>query len=291
MFEVLRSKIVLFGRMIRFPHTVFALPFALVGMLLATKLEGHISFQQILWIVVASVGARTAAMGFNRLVDRELDARNPRTRDRELPTGRVSIKEAVALVATSSALFVFAASMLNPLCLALSPLALAIVFLYSYTKRFTWGTHLFLGLSLSIAPIGAWIAIRGSLDLPPLILGGGVVLWVAGFDIIYATQDYDFDIRAGLHSIPRAFGIPKALWIARGFHSLAFGFFLAPYFVMPLGVLYLIGVLVIGAFLIYEHILVKPNDLSKVDVAFFTMNGAVSLVFLAFVLTDFILSG
>ena len=222
----LTGRAVAYGRMIRFPHSVFALPFALTATLLAAR-EGGITGGQVFWIVVAMVAARSAAMGFNRLVDHAIDARNPRTATRELPRGVVSRPEVLGFVILSSAAFVLAAGMLNSLCLALSPVALAIVLGYSYTKRFTVLSHLVLGLSLAIAPIGAWIAVRGTLDGPALLMGGGVMFWVAGFDIIYSCQDYEVDRGEGLFSIPARFGIKGALVISAVLHLFTMAFFCA----------------------------------------------------------------
>jgi 4-hydroxybenzoate polyprenyltransferase len=218
-------------------------------------------------------------MGFNRLVDASIDARNPRTAGRELPRGVLNRAEVAGFVIVLSAVFILAAWRLNPLCLALSPLALGIVFFYSYTKRFTWGSQFFLGLSLAIAPVGAWIAITGAIAWPPALLGLCVLLWVAGFDIIYSLQDVDFDRREGLHSIPARFGPLRALLIARALHAVAVGSLLAIYVLLPLHPLYLAGVALVAALLVYEHTLVKPDDLSKVNVAFFTTNGLVSLLY------------
>ncbi len=267
-----------YGRMVRFTHSIFALPFALASLAFAA-LSSPVGPRQILWVIVAMVAARNAAMGFNRLADAAIDARNPRTAGRELPRGVLNRAEVAAFVIVLSAVFVLAAWMLNPLCLALSPLALGIVFFYSYTKRFTWGSQLFLGLSLAIAPVGAWIAITGTIAWPPALLGLCVLLWVAGFDIIYSLQDVDFDRREGLHSIPARFGSPRALLIARALHAAAVGSLLAIYFLLPLHPLYLAGVALVAALLVYEHTLVKPDDLSKVNVAFFTTNGLVSLLY------------
>jgi len=211
----------------------------------------------LFWIVVAMVGARSAAMGFNRLVDRAMDAKNPRTANRELPKGVISPIAVKVLVLISSCVLVFAAYMLNPLCLALSPVALGIVFLYSYTKRFTWATQLFLGLALGLAPVGAWIAVTGRLDAEILLLGGAVLMWVAGFDVIYACQDAEFDRQFGVYSIPQQFGIGKALVIARVFHAISFGLMVGVGQVFGLGMLYFAGVFAVGGLLIYEHLLVR----------------------------------
>jgi 4-hydroxybenzoate polyprenyltransferase len=269
------ARIVDYGRMIRFSHSVFALPFALTSAALAAR-AGGVSARQLLWIVVAMVAARSAAMGFNRLVDRGIDARNPRTVGRELPRGALSPKQVGVFVAMSSAVLVLAAAMLNPLCLALSPLALAIVFGYSYTKRFTAAAHLVLGLSLAVAPVGAWLAIRGRFDAVPLVLGAGVLFWVAGFDTIYACPDADFDRREGLFSLPARLGVARALALARLMHVVAFLLLLSLYWLSPLHALYLAGMAAVGALLAWEHTLVRPGDLSRVMQAF-NLNGWVSL--------------
>jgi 4-hydroxybenzoate polyprenyltransferase len=264
--------------MIRFSHSVFALPFALTGAALAGR-EG-ISLRQVFWIVVAMVGARSAAMGMNRLADQAYDARNPRTTGRELPRGVLSRAEVWVFVLLSAAVLVVAAAMLNPLCLALSPVALAIVFGYSYTKRFTSLSHLVLGLALAVAPVGAWLAIRGTFALPPLVLGLAVLLWVAGFDAIYACQDVEVDRRDGLFSLPARLGIPRALLWARLFHVLAVGLLLFLYWLVPLHPLYLAGVFCVAGLLAFEHSLVRPDDLSRVMQAF-NLNGWVSLGYFA----------
>ncbi|MGA2719827.1 MAG: UbiA-like polyprenyltransferase [Candidatus Acidiferrales bacterium] len=269
--------------MIKFEHSVFALPFALVGALLAARAGGALpTVRQLLWIVVAMVGARSAAMTLNRLADIEYDRRNPRTANRALPAGELSVGFAWMFTAVSSAVLVLAAWQLNPLALKLSPVALAILFFYSYTKRFTAWSHFVLGFCLGISPAAAWIAIRGSLDWRMLILCAAVTLWVGGFDVLYACQDVEFDMAAGLFSIPRKLGIARALEIARGMHVvmvimlawLAWSFHLA----WPAWV----GIGVVAALLAYEHSLLKPNDLSKMNAAFFTVNGYISLLFLLF---------
>jgi 4-hydroxybenzoate polyprenyltransferase len=266
--------------MIRFSHSVFALPFALASAALAAR-GGGVSGRQLLWILVAMVAARSAAMGFNRLVDRSLDGRNPRTASRELPSGVLSPAEVTLFVVISAAAFVLAAAMLNPLCLALSPVALAIVFGYSYTKRFTAASQLVLGLSLAIAPVGAWIAIRGRFEAVPLLLAAAVLLWVAGFDTIYACQDVEFDRRVGLHSIPARLGVARALVLARAMHGGAILLLALVYALAPLHPLYLAGVALVAALLAWQHTLVRPNDLSRVMQAF-NVNGWVGLGYFAF---------
>jgi 4-hydroxybenzoate polyprenyltransferase len=261
--------------MIKFEHTLFALPFAFLGMLLAA--EGWPSWRTVLWIVVAMVGARSAAMGFNRLVDRRIDAANPRTATRALPAGLVSPPAVTLFVAASAALLVLAAWQLNPLALALSPVALAILFLYSYTKRFTWASHLVLGLSLAGAPLGAWIAVRGDVAPAPFVLAAAVLLWVAGFDVLYALQDVDFDRRSGLFSIPARFGVVPALWISATLHALMLGLLALLPRLYPLGAGFWIGWTGCLLLIAYQHGIVRPNDLSRLNAAFFTSNGVLSL--------------
>jgi 4-hydroxybenzoate polyprenyltransferase len=273
------DRVIAYGRMIRFSHSVFALPFALTSAALAAQ-AGGVSARQILWIVVAMVSARSAAMGFNRLVDHAIDARNPRTAGREIPRGVVSRGEAWTFVAVSAAGLVLAAAMLNPLCLLLSPLALAIVFGYSYTKRFTPLSHLVLGLSLAVAPVGAWIAIRGRIEVPPLVLGLAVLFWVAGFDTLYACQDVEFDRREGLRSLPASLGVPRALALARVMHVVTVLMLLWLFRLVPLHPVYLAGVGGVAAILAWEHSLVSPTDLSQVMRAF-NLNGWVSLGYFA----------
>lgn len=279
------GSIAVFGRMIKFSHSVFALPFALAGAALAARSHG-IEWHQVAWIVVAMVSARSAAMGFNRLADRKMDARNPRTRDRALPRGRITPRAVALIVAAWCLLFVFAAYQLNPLCLKLSPIALLVILSYSYFKRFTWATHLVLGLALGIAPMGAWVAVTGTFDTAPLWLTAAVLTWVAGFDIIYACQDYTFDVSHGVHSIPRRLGLRSALVTARLLHVAAVAALLAVYHVFDLHVLYLCGTALVAGILVYEHRLVKADDLSKIDIAFFNTNGLVSIVYFVFTLGD-----
>ena len=278
--------------MIKFEHSVFALPFALTGALLALRESGFHEEQiawKLLWIVVAMVAARSAAMAFNRLVDQPIDARNPRTSMRHLPAGLLSRAFGWGFVAVTSAIFVAAAGALNPLCLKLAPAALAVVFFYSFTKRFTSFSHLVLGFSLGIAPAAAWIAVRGELDARILWLTAAVTFWTAGFDVIYSCQDYEFDKAEGLFSVPRVTGIAGALLVARALHLLMVGCLLALVYMLRLGPLALVGVAAIAALLVYEHSLVKPADLSKVNAAFFTMNGYVSVLFLVFWAADIFL--
>lgn len=281
------GRVLTYGRMIKFEHSIFALPFALSSLVLAAGLG--IRPTQVFWILVAMVGARSAAMGFNRLADQGIDASNPRTAGRELPRGILSRAEVWAFVLASAAAFVLAAGMLNPLCLALSPVALAVVFGYSYAKRFTALSHLILGLALGIAPVGAWLAVRGAFALPPLVLGCAVLLWVAGFDTIYACQDADFDRREGLHSLPARLGIGPALVLSRLMHGGAAALLAALYWLCPLHPIYLLGVAVVAALLAYEHSLVRADDLRRVDVAFFTLNGWISVGYLAVVVAAHLL--
>jgi len=278
--------------MIKFEHSVFALPFAMTGALLAYREGGwgpRGPWWTIAWIAIAMVGARSAAMGFNRIVDSSIDARNPRTRMRHLPAGLLGRGFAWAFVAVSAAVFLLAAGALNPLCLQLAPLALAIVLFYSYTKRFTSLSHLVLGFSLGIAPAAAWIAVRGALDLRILWLTAAVTFWTAGFDVIYSCQDYEFDSAEGLFSIPKALGIRRALLVAKALHFAMIACLLELVHTLHLGVLALAGVGAVLALLVYEHSLVKPNDLSRVNAAFFTMNGYVSVLFFVFWAADIFL--
>ncbi len=275
--------------MIKFEHSVFALPFALTGALLAFRESGyqvHGWPGKLLWIVVAMVGARSAAMGFNRLVDAEIDGRNPRTRARHLPAGLLSTGFAWAFVVVSAAVFVFAAGRLNHLCLRLAPVALAIVFFYSFTKRFTSFSHLVLGFCLGVAPAAAWIAVRGSLELSVLWLTAAVTFWTAGFDIIYSCQDYEFDSVEGLFSLPRAIGIARALWVAKALHVAMVMSLMELAREQHLGGLAVLGIIAVAIVLGYEHKLVKPHDLSRVNAAFFTMNGYVSVLFFLFWAAD-----
>ena len=270
--------------MIKWEHSIFALPFALCGAMLAAG--GFPSIHQLLWIIVAMVAARSAAMAFNRWADAAIDAANPRTSTRALPAGHLSPAFVATFVVVSSAIFVLAASQLNRLSLLLSPVALAVLLLYSYTKRLTRWSHLVLGFALGIAPAAAWIAVRGSLDPRILLLTAAVTFWVGGFDVLYACQDYEFDRQAGLHSIPRYFGIGAALWIARAFHLIMVALLVALLVVFGLGKFAVIGVLAVILLLLYEHSLVRPNDLSKLNAAFFTMNGVISVLFFLFVAAD-----
>lgn len=266
--------------MIKFEHTLFALPFAFLGAVLAAG--GLPTWWQVLWITVAMVGARSAAMAFNRIVDRRFDAANPRTRERALPAGRLSLSFAWAFTLASAALFFLAAASLNRLTLLLSPVALASVLLYSYTKRYTSLSHVVLGWCLAIAPTGAWVAVRGAIDGPaPLLLSLVVLLWTAGFDVLYACQDFEFDRAAGLRSIPARVGVARALWVSRLLHAGAFAALVGLYSATGLGALALAGVMATGALLVYQHSLVRADDLSRLNAAFFTANAFVSVILLA----------
>jgi 4-hydroxybenzoate polyprenyltransferase len=273
--------------MIKWEHSIFALPFALCGAMLAAG--GWPTLHQLIWIVVAMVAARSAAMAFNRLADASIDAANPRTSTRALPAGHLTSTFVATFVVVSSAIFIFAASQLNRLALWLSPIALAVLLLYSYTKRFTRWSHLVLGFALGIAPSAAWIAVRGSLDPRILLLTAAVTFWVGGFDVLYACQDFDFDRQTGLHSVPRYLGIERSLWVARAFHVLMLLLLIALLLAFGLGKIAVVGLVIVTALLIYEHSLVSATDLSKLNAAFFTMNGVISVVFFVFVASDLLL--
>lgn len=263
--------------MIKFEHTLFALPFAFLGAILAAN--GIPSLSQIVWITVAMVGARSAAMTFNRIIDIDFDAANPRTANRELPSGKLSIGFAWAFLFVSIGIFLLASYLLNWLTFALSPVALLSVLGYSYAKRFTAFSHLILGWALAISPTAAWIAVRGTIDSEvPLLLSLLVLMWTAGFDVMYACQDHEFDKRAGLRSIPARFGVKNSLWIARLFHLQAFIALLLLYLVTGLGWPALVGVVLVGGLLIYQHLLVSAKNLSRMNAAFFTTNAFVSVI-------------
>lgn len=281
------EKIRIVIEMIKFPHTVFALPFAFIGAILAEKKIP--SLDKIFWITVAMVGARSAAMSFNRLADWRFDALNPRTKDRALPKGILTPLQVMIFIILTGTIFIFATSRLNPLAFKLSPLALFIVFFYSYTKRFTILSHFFLGLSLSLAPIGAWVGVKGVIELPALLLGSAVVFWLIGFDILYALEDIDFDRKTGLKSIPQKLGIKKSLYISRVSHFITVLLLFSLYPLLNLGHIYLIGLAAITGLFIREHSLVKENDLSKLDIAFFNMNGYISVVVFLATLADLII--
>jgi 4-hydroxybenzoate polyprenyltransferase len=275
--------------MIKFEHSIFALPFALTGALLAWRDEGFTRaglWLKLFWIVVAMVAARSVAMAFNRVLDADVDARNPRTKSRHLPAGLLTTRFAWGFIAAWAFVFIFASRELNHLCFLLSPLALAIPMFYSFTKRFTSLSHVVLGFSLGIAPAAAWIAMRGSLDPRILWLTAAVTLWTAGFDIIYACQDYQFDVHAGLYSIPKSFGIAGALWISRVLHIGMLICLLLLVHSFALGPIAVAGIAAVAALLLWEHRLVRADDLSRIDAAFFTMNGYVSVIFFVFWATD-----
>lgn len=276
MVSALYGKISRLLEMIKFSHTIFALPFALTSMVLAA--DGVPKGAVVFWIVMAMIGARTAAMAFNRIADRHIDAKNPRTADRHIPAGKVKLAEAWALTLGGAALTVVAAAALNPLCLALSPVALGAVFAYPYMKRYTWFCHYFLGICLSAAPLGAWMAVTGRWDWKIVPLAVAVVLWVAGFDILYALQDLEFDSSEDLHSVPKLIGVKWSMRLARSLHAVVFALFLLQAPLFGLSTVYLLGLFVVGALLVHEHSLVSPEDLSKLDAAFFTMNGIISVV-------------
>jgi 4-hydroxybenzoate polyprenyltransferase len=287
-----RGRLADYSNLVKLPHTVFAMPFALVGATLASYAY-PITARDVALILVAFTAARFAAMGFNRIVDRRIDAKNPRTRMREIPAGKLSVRQAVVAVTLASAVFIVAAALLNPLCLALAPLALGWVFFYSYTKRFTRWAHLVLGLALGIAPVGAYLAVSGEWSHPAgalLALAGAVLCWVAGFDILYSLQDIEFDRGEGLHSIPAALGARGALTVSRVLHLLSAGLFAAVGLTLPaLGTLYFVGVAMIAVMLVYEQSLVRSDDFSRIDAAFFNVNGAISVLFFLVVLTERIL--
>lgn len=273
--------------MIKFSHTVFAFPFALMGVVLASLASGAPpTAGQVLWVCVAMVGARTAAMGLNRIIDARIDAQNPRTAGRPLPAGTVSALEAWLLVLGATALLLLAAAMLNPLCLALAPVALGFFVLYAYCKRFTALAHVVLGICLAAAPVGAWIALRGDLGWPVLVLGAAVLCWVAGFDIFYALQDVEFDRTQGLHSIPVRLGVKNAILLGKLLHGGMLALLLVIPFGLPLGWLYYLGLAVVSALIAWEHQLVKPDDLTRLDAAFFNMNGYISVTIFLFTLAD-----
>jgi 4-hydroxybenzoate polyprenyltransferase len=279
------------ANLVKLPHTVFALPFALVGVVLASY-DWAITIVDVAWVVVAFTAARFAAMGFNRIVDRDIDALNPRTRSREIPAGAMSVREAAVAVTIAVAVFVAAAWQLNWLCLLLSPIAIAWVFFYSYTKRFTRWSHLVLGVGLSIAPVGGYLAIAGQWSDPwwmLIALAIAVATWVGGFDILYALQDVSFDRENHLHSVPAALGEKRALSIARDLHVLTVVGLALAGLGAGAGAIYFVGVAVAAVLLLYEHSLVKPNDFSRLDAAFFTMNGVISIVFLGFVFAERVL--
>ncbi len=278
------GRLAVYLEMIKVAHTVFALPFALMGAFLAAG--GFPPAKTVFYIVLAMIGARSAAMGFNRLADAGIDARNPRTRDRAIPAGQVSKPMVAVFIFLSVLLLELSAAKLNRLCLVLSPVLLLLLFSYSYTKRFTWASHIVLGTCLGLAPAAAWIAVRGDFDPRILAVSGAVVFWVAGFDILYALQDIDFDRKEGLHSIPRFLGVGKSLWVARGFHFVMAALLLLGYHVFRMGGWFLAGWGLCAAVLVYEHSILRENDLSRLNVAFFNLNGIVSIALCVFTYLD-----
>ncbi|WEG18342.1 putative 4-hydroxybenzoate polyprenyltransferase [Alkalihalophilus pseudofirmus] len=283
---VRKLKIIL--EMIKFEHTVFALPFAYFGAILGSFIvnETWPTLMQWVWITVAMVGARSAAMSLNRVIDEKIDKYNPRTADRAIPAGLISKIEVMFFIIISFAMLIYAAFQLNQLAVYLLPLAVFFLVIYSYTKRFTWACHLILGITIALAPLGGWVAVTGSVSFEAFVLFTAVALWTAGFDVIYATQDANYDRERGLYSIPSRFGIRKALILAKLFHVISFAAFFLLFLITPLSWLYLIGVIIAGLIMIYEHSLVSADDLSKVGVAFFTMNGILSLVMFIFTVGD-----
>lgn len=274
-------------RLIKFSHSIFALPFAFTGALIAA--EGIPTLYQIFWITIAMVGGRSGAMGMNRIIDRKIDAINPRTEDRELPRGVISTGEACFFTLIAFVLLVLAAYKLNPLCLKLSPLVLLVLVTYSYTKRFTWLCHIVLGLTLALAPLGAWIAIRGTFNVEILPLCFAVMFWVAGFDTFYGLQDMEFDKKQGLYSIASIFGINASFWIARIFHLITILLLSSLVPVFNLKGFYMAGVLIAAGLMLYEHFIVKPSDLRRLNMAFFNMNGYISVTVFVFTLLNYLI--
>ncbi len=283
------ARVRIFLEMIKFSHTIFALPFAFTGAVLAAR--GVPTLAQAGWIILAMVGARTAAMGLNRVIDAEIDGRNPRTAGRAIPAGLLGRGAVLFFIAISVLLMLFAARMLNPLCLYLSPVALGFILLYSYCKRFTAMAHVVLGICLAGAPLGAWIAIRGTADLPAFLLAFAVLFWVAGFDILYALQDMDFDRESGLHSIPARLGVNGSLWTSRIFHVVSCLFLVGLYFHLGLGHFFLAGVVATCGMLLYEHYLLRGGNLACLDAAFFNMNGYISVTLFFATLLDTMTAG
>lgn len=283
-------KTLIFMEMIKIEHTLFALPFAFMGALLGSvmKFQELPSWGQIGWILLAMIGARSAAMGLNRVIDKVFDARNPRTSMRAIPAGLISSKEAIIFIILSFVLLFIAAAQLNPLCVKLLPIAVFFLVFYSYTKRFTWACHLFLGMAIALAPLGGWVAVTGEITWTSIVFYIAIMFWLAGFDVIYACQDTEFDRKEGLYSIPSRFGIAKALVMARLFHLVTAAGLLSLFFLTDLTWVYLLGVIVSFGLLFYEHFIVKPNDLTRVNTAFFTMNSALSMVMFAFTLIDLV---
>ncbi|WP_080838693.1 UbiA-like polyprenyltransferase [Cohnella massiliensis] len=283
-------KIRIFLEMIKIEHTLFVLPFAYIGTILGAVTENGAlpTWAQCGWILLAMVGARSAAMGLNRVIDKAIDARNPRTANRAIPAGLLKSAEVLVFIVISFVLLFWAASQLNSLAVKLMPIAVFMTVFYSYTKRFTWACHLFLGLTLGLAPLGGWVAVTGTISLPAIVLYLSVACWTAGFDIIYACQDMEFDRKEKLHSIPARFGIAGGLRFARFLHLLTFAGFAALIALTDLSWWYLAGIVVAGALLVYEHRIVSPNDLSKLNKAFFTMNSVLSMVMFVFTFVDLV---
>ena len=285
--HVALDKVSVYLRMIKFSHSIFALPFAFTSAIIAAS--GIPDLRKIVLIVIAMVGARSGAMGLNRVIDREIDSANPRTEGREIPRGDISVFAAALLVIVSFVILVLAAYMLNPLCLKLSPVAIVVLIIYSYTKRFTWMSHFVLGLSISAAPLGAWMAVKGSFDIDIIPMVIAVIFWLAGFDVLYALQDIDFDKKYGLYSIPKRFGIKKSIYFSRIFHITSFLLLLANGMIFRLHGLYWTGMFLVAGLFLYEHSLIQEDDLSKLDIAFFNMNGYISVTVFIFTLMDFVL--
>ena len=281
------GKISNYMSLVKIHHTIFSLPFALIGFFLAVKENGdNISLRLLLLVILCILFARNAAMAFNRYVDREFDKKNPRTALRELPKEIISPRSALFFTILNAIAFIVATGFLNLLCLVLSPVALLVVLGYSFTKRFTYLSHLFLGAGLALAPIGAYLAVTGKFDLLPLIYSFCVLLWVAGFDIIYALQDIDFDKSENLKSIPARIGIHRALWLSAFFHIISVILIFVAGLIYPFHLLYWIGCGIFTALILYQHLIVKPHDLSKVNLAFFTLNGIASIIYAVFVIAD-----
>lgn len=281
------NKIKTYASLVMFSHTIFSLSFALISMLLAA--QGLPKLRVIGWILVAFLGARTGANALNRIVDKKFDMKNPRTRDRHLPSGKVNTGEVILLTVVSFLLLTISAFMLNPLCVMLLPAAMFLLILYSYTKRFTWACHIVLGVTCAGAPVGAWIAVTGQIGWTSLVIGAANALWVAGFDIIYGCQDVDFDRKEGLFSIPAIFGIKNALRLSTLFHLTAAAILLYLYFITSLGVVYLLGLILICILLIIEHMIVSPENLSSLKIASYSINQIVSILFLFFSLADILI--
>ncbi len=278
-FSAIKNKILDYGTLVMFSHTIFSLSFALISMLMASN--NSLNLSTIVWILIAFLSARTGANALNRVIDAEIDAKNPRTATRQLPQGLMNKKEVLIFVLICFVIMVFAAYKLNTICLILSPIALFLMTIYSYTKRFTWACHLVLGITSAAAPVGAWLAVTGKISLLPLVMGAANTLWVAGFDIIYGAQDYEFDTKNGIHSIPARFGVKNALLISRAFHVIALScLFLVGVLSKELGIIYYIGLSIIAVLFVIQHKLVSPDNLKNVKVASYNVNQVISIVFL-----------